>query len=167
MEIRSITRDEWISSLTDLKEDKFAKVFLGKADARGYWDKALGCFVEGELAGGIIPTHSKREPKTINIQILHTFYNFRRRGVAKYLCEYAYQEAFKEECKYFRVSSAPKAKPFYESLGMEFWGRQKSGGYLCFHKMTSDIISEGVYDQEDQTIYNKVYKDRGCIYEAK
>ena len=163
MEIRSITRDEWIDSLTDLKEDKFAKVFLGKADARGYWDKALGCFVEGELAGGIISTHSKREPKTMNIQILHTFYDFRRRGVAKYLCEYAYQEAFKEECKYFRVSSAPKAKPFYESLGMEFWGRQKSGGYLCFHKMISDIISEGVYDREDSITLKKVYQDRGCI----
>ena len=163
MEIRSITRDEWIDSLTDLKEDKFAKVFLGKADARGYWDKALGCFVEGELAGGIISTHSKREPKTMNIQILHTFYDFRRRGVAKYLCEYAYQEAFKEECKYFRVSSAPKAKPFYESLGMEFWGRQKSGGYLCFHKMTSDTISEGVYDREDSITLKKVYQDRGCI----
>lgn len=163
MEIRKITREEWISSMTDLKEDRFANTFLGKADARGFWDRAFGCFIEGELAGGIVPTHTKRDPKTMNIQLLHTFYRFRRRGVAKYLCEYFYREAYEEECEYFRVASDPKAKPFYESLGMKFWGRQKSGGYLCFHKMTSNLIEEGKYDIEDTITYKKVYQDRGCI----
>ena len=167
MGIRPISREEWLDSMTDLKEDRFAKTFLGKADARGYWDNAYGCFIEGELAGGIVTTYSKRSPKTANLQLLHTFSQFRRKGVGKFLTEFSYQDAYRENCEYYRVSAEPKAVAFYESIGFTFWGKQKSGTSLCFHKITSSTISEGIYDQEDQTIYNKVYKDRGCIYEAK
>jgi ribosomal protein S18 acetylase RimI-like enzyme len=167
MEIRKIAREEWLLAITNLKEDRFAKTFLGKADARDYWDKAYGCFINGELAGGIITTYSKKEPKIANLQLLHTFYAYRGKGIGKQLTEQSVQDAFSNQCKYYRVSAEPKAVAFYEKIGFRFWGKQKSGTSLSFFKITSDKIHTGLYDLSDITIYSKVHKDRGCIYETK
>ena len=83
--IKPVSRDEFVSAISTDKADAFAKTFVAKADMQENWDSCQGYWVDDELFGAIIVTISKREPKTANLQLLHTFAKHRRKGVAKVL----------------------------------------------------------------------------------
>lgn len=162
----NITRDQFVSSITEDKADKFAKTFVSKADMGGYWDKCFGLLNdEGDLMGAIITTISKRKPHVANLQLLHTFAKHRRKGVARKLCEHSLQYSKKNFAKYFRVSSEKGAIPFYQSLGMVMLGVQKSGCQLSMCRIQGDSFSECSYDITDLVIHKAVYKKGkgGCV----
>jgi GNAT superfamily N-acetyltransferase len=143
--IRNITREEFVSSLTDLKKDRFAKTFVAKCDMLGKWSECRGCFVNDKLAGAILVTTSKRAPTVANLQLLHTFYNFRGQGVGRVLCKWAMEFALAKNAEYFRVSAELDAVDFYEKCGFKFICRQKSAKLSMF-RLTSYIISENNFE---------------------
>ena len=164
MLIKKINREDWVNALTPIKQDLFARTFLGKADSRQLWDNAYGCYIDNNLAGGLIYRLSKKEPSVITLELLHTFYSYRRKGVARILTDFCFKQGFNLEAKYFRVSSEKSSIKFYESVGFKSWGQQKSGTYLILGEIKTDKIEDMVYDIQDNWIYDKVYISRGHIF---
>ena len=162
MKLRKCTREEFVSALTDDKADNFAKTFVAKADMQKNWDECLGAFDEdGSLMGAIITTVGKTNPKTANLQLLHTFAKHRRKGVAKELTIQSFTDAtWTRGAVYFRVSAEPDAVPFYESLGFRFWGKQKSGCSLSMFKVAGGKIETGIYDEKDPHIRRALFSGR-------
>lgn len=160
---RTTAREQFIKSISQSKQDLFAKTFVAKADYQGLWP-ATGCFIDGALAGAIIWTLSKRAPVVANLQLLHTFANFRRRGVATALCSLFLDTVISAGAEYWRVSAEPSAVVFYEKLGIKFLGRQKSGCSLCIAKVSS-TFDTCVQDLNDPVIAKAVFKKGkgGCV----
>jgi len=158
MKLRNTTREEFESFISDDKRDNFAKTFVAKANMQDQWNYCIGAWENDELLGAIITTISKRSPKVANLQLLHTFVKHRGKGVGKILCEDALIRARKLGAIYFRVSAEPDAVKFYEKIGFEFLGEQKSKCQLSMFRIASDRIPEGEYDISDSVIYNAVHK---------
>ena len=145
-------RATFVASITAAKEDNFAKTFVAKADMLDQWDRCVGAFdAQGNLLGAILWTYSKREPIVCNLQLLHTFHAHRGKGVAKVLALACLEQAA-QVAQYFRVSSEVPAIPFYEKVGLKFWGSQKSGCLMCMFRFPRE------YDLSDKVIYNQVFK---------
>lgn len=158
-------RDTFVSSITSDKRDSFAKTFVAKADMQKYWDNCIGAFLDGKLVGAVIVTVSKRTPHVANLQLLHTFAEYRGNGIGKMLCECALQKAIESGAEYFRVSAEIPAIPFYKKIGFKFLGKQKSGCQLSIFKINGSNFSEGIYDLEDKVVFNAVHKKGkgGCV----
>lgn len=166
-DIYRISREQFIRSITDNKEDKFAKTFVAKCDMINAWDDCSGIFIDDKVAAAIVTTYSKRLPKTANLQLIHTFAEHRKKGMGKELCELSLFWAQRNNCKYFRVSAEPDAVEFYKSIGFKFIGRQKSGCQLSIFPIERDtnftlIDSKLVMDE---VIKKAVYSKRkgGCV----
>jgi predicted N-acetyltransferase YhbS len=163
LKLRKCTREEFVASLTSEKADKFAKTFIAKADMQEQWDDCLGAFDDdGSLMGAIITTVGKN--KVANLQLLHTFYKFRGKGVAKELTLMSYDIVKIQGAKYFRVSSEISAIPFYEKIGFKFWGKQKSGCQLSIFRINGEL-KDGDYDYNDKTINSAINRKGkgGCV----
>lgn len=143
----NITREEFVSSLTNLKEDKFAKTFIAKCDMLGKWNECRGCWVDDKLAGAILVTTSVRKPTVANLQLLHTFHSFRGQGVGRVLCKWSMEYALSKNAEYFRVSAELDAVNFYEKCGFKFVCRQKTAKLSMF-RLTSYIISENNFEPD-------------------
>lgn len=160
MKLRKCNRDEFVAAISTDKGDNFAKTFVAKADMQDNWDDCLGAFDDnGELMGAIITTVSKREPKTANLQLLHTFVKHRRKGVAKELTITSFT-LVSLLAQYFRVSAEPGAVAFYESVGFKFWGLQKSGCSLSMFKIGGIDIKDGIYDENDPVIKSALFSGK-------
>lgn len=144
-------------------EDGFASTFRAKADLLNIWHTAFGVFVQGKLAAAICVTLSKRTPVVANLQLLHTFSRYRRCGYGGMLVTYEYKRVVAQRAQYFRVSSEHDAVAFYRSLGLKFWGTQKSGSYLCMHKLVSPVIATGEYVLDDVIRKAVFSKRRGGV----
>lgn len=159
-------REDFMQALfdSDPAEDKFAKTFRAKADMLKLWDEARGIFIDGELAAAIAIRLNKRQP-VANLQLLHTFNRFRRRGLARCLTLGGFASAYDSGgAGYFRVSSERPALAFYRALGFTFWGEQKSGCELSIFRINGPEITDGVYDPEDSVIRSAVFtKARGGV----
>lgn len=164
MIFRKTTRQEFINAITDDKADAFAKTFVAKADMQDQWEHCVGAWKDNELAGAVIVTVSKREPKIANLQLLHTFSKFRKQGVGKSLCERSFHSII-NSAEYFRVSSEPESVEFYKRLGFKFQGKQKSGCQLSIFRINGDKFSDGIYEMYDTVIRNAVYRKGkgGCV----
>lgn len=154
-EVVPVSREVFAATLNGAtgKADAFAKTFLAKADMLDKWESAVGIFVDGRLAAAALWTFSKRSPVVCNFQLLHTFSEFRGKGLAKVLFDAAVAEANKK-ASYFRVSSERSALGFYQRIGVKFWGEQKSGCSLAMFKLN---CSEP-YDCSDRVIREAVFK---------
>lgn len=163
MQLRETTREEFVAHLTKEKADRFAYTFVAKCEMINAWDRCMGVWIGGKLAGAIVVTISKRKPLTANLQLLHTFYEFRGRGVASLLCEYGLQYAFENHAEYFRVSSELDAVPFYKKFGFKMVGRQKTA-QLAMFRLQSPVI-----DQNDMKLDPYIWEQMnrkgkgGCI----
>lgn len=155
-----LTREQFVSSISNNPDDKFAKTFVAKADMQGLWELAIGYWYGEILTGAIAVTISKRKPICANLQLLHTFAAWRKLGVGRQLCNYALAYAIENDCQYFRVSSEPGAVNFYTRLGIKFWGTQKSGCHLSIFKIGGPSFTDGIYDIEDSFIQTKLYSGR-------
>lgn len=162
-----LRREEWLEALAsaDPKEDKFAKTFRSKADAMDLWKWGRALWVqEGDimaLAAGIVVRPSKRAPVVANLQLLHTFARFRRKGYAARLVKEGFATAVdRYGAQYFRVSSEQEALPFYRALGFAFWGKQKSGSELSIFRVRGPEIRDGVYEEGDYQIHAAVFSGR-------
>lgn len=158
--LASVTREQFIAAISTDKADKFARTFVAKADMQKLWELAIGYWHEELLLGAIIITVSKRKPICANLQLLHTFAEWRNLGVGRQLCNYALTHAIENNCEYFRVSSEPDAVGFYTKLGIRFWGKQKSGCSLSIFKIAGTNFSDGIYDINDKFIYANLYSGR-------
>tara|TARA_R100000655_G_scaffold17039_2_gene36584 strand:+ start:3176 stop:3694 length:519 start_codon:yes stop_codon:yes gene_type:complete len=165
LQFNKCSRDIFCKYINDSQEDKFAKTFVSKADFQKQWQFCVGMFDNDELMGAIITTHSKREPKVANLQLLHTFYKHRRKGVASKLVQHSINKSMIDQCMYYRVSAEPDAVIFYESIGFKMLGEQKSGCQLSMFRIQSELASEGMYNLKDPTIRKNVYKKGkgGCV----
>jgi|TARA_R110000824_G_scaffold175510_1_gene354014 hypothetical protein len=164
-QFKKCTKDIFCKYINDKKEDKFAKTFLSKANFQNQWNFCYGLFDKDELLGAIITTYSKREPKTANLQLLHTFYAHRNKGVAKELCNKSLTLSLLNKCWYFRVSAEPEAVSFYKKIGLKMLGEQKSKCQLSMFRIQSDNFRDGIYDIQDPNIRKNVYKKGkgGCV----
>lgn len=147
------------------KEDKFAKTFISKANMQNQWSYCVGLFDKFELMGAIITTFSKREPKTANLQLLHTFNKHRKKGVAKLLCQFSLNQSIKNQCWYYRVSAEPEAVDFYKKIGFIMLGEQKSKCQLSMFKIISNNFKENDFNINDPIIKKAIYKKGkgGCV----
>lgn len=166
MIIDSVTKEQFKKCISLNKEDNFAKTFIAKCDMLNQWNSVLGCWIDGELCGAILVTISKGKPYCANLQLLHTFYKYRKRGVGKFLCKYVFN-VVKDTAEYFRLSSELNSVEFYRKIGFKFWGKQKSGCYLSLFKIKGINISDGHYSIDDEYILRKTTpsKLRGSLYE--
>lgn len=164
MRFKFTTREEFISFITDRKEDKFAKTFVAKCDMLKKWDWVLGLWDEDELCGAILTTYSKRQPVVANLQLLHTFYKHRNKGIAKCLCGFSLYCAHRLKIDYYRVSADPEAIIFYEKIGLIMLGEQKSKCQLSMFRITSAGFRENDYSV-DSFIYKQMTRKGkgGCI----
>lgn len=164
-QLRETSRDEFVAVLRTAKfpQDSFAKTFRAKADAFDLWP-CLGAWNKVGLLGAISWTIGKREP-TANLQLLHTFYDFRRQGVARALCLECLRRARDSGATFFRVSSEPESRGFYESLGVVFLGRQKSGCLLSIGRIVGKSFGELDYSLQQSTVNKAVYRKGkgGCV----
>lgn len=156
--LRTVDWEEAIA-LADPALDKFAWTFRAKARAMDLWRHGL-CVknVEDEIMAAIIVRVNRRAP-VANLQLLHTFARFRRRGLARELVEREFARVG-GEATHFRVSAEMDAIPFYRSLGFKFWGTQKSGSQLSIFRITDGDIKSGIYSLEDPVI-SKAINRRG------
>lgn len=163
MLLRETNRDEFVAHLTKEKTDRFAHTFLAKCDMLNAWDKCMGAWIGDKLAGAIVVTVSKRQPLTANLQLLHTFNQFRGRGVASLLCEYGLQYAFENKAEYFRVSAELDAVAFYEKFGFKMIGRQKTAKLAMF-RLQSPLIHQNDF-KLDHYIWKQMNRKGkgGCI----
>lgn len=157
--LASVTRDQFIASISSDPADKFAKTFTAKADMQKLWELAIGYWHGKLVLGAIIVTISKHKPICANLQLLHVFAEYRNLGVGRQLCNYALSYAIERNCDYFRVSSEPGAVGFYNKLGIRFWGKQKSGCHLSIFKITGSQFSDGSYNN-DEFIHSNLYSGR-------
>lgn len=160
----NVTRDQFLYSISEHKADKFAKTFVAKCDMLNAWDQVIGLWDGDQLAGAILTTISKRAPLVANLQLLHTFYAYRKMGVAKKLCDRALVFSHSIGADYFRVSSEIDAIPFYEKIGIKFLGKQKSGCQLAMFRVTASKFENINYDA-DEVIYKAATKKGkgGCV----
>jgi ribosomal protein S18 acetylase RimI-like enzyme len=157
--VKPITKEQFVSAISSDKADSFAKTFVAKASMQNQWSECIGAFVNGELAGAIITTVSKRPPHVANLQLLHTFVKFRGLGVGKYLCEYSLIECvLSKNAEYFRVSAEPTAVDFYKKIGFKFWCKQKSKCQLSIFRINGVTFNTGIYDTADPTIRKAIYR---------
>ena len=165
MKLLNCSREEFVNAISDDKADNFAKTFRAKADMQDLWGSCMGLWEGDELAGAIIVSYSKRSPIIANLQLLHTFAKFRRRGVARQLCDWAFRDCKLHSATYLRVSAEKPAVPFYESIGMTMLGEQKSGSQLSMCRVQGEGWRECDYSLSDSTIYNAVHKKGkgGCV----
>jgi len=172
MKLHKVTREQFVSAITDDPADKFAKTFVAKANMQEQWEcgshhLCMGLWDEDKLMGAIITSISKRDPKVANLQLLHTFAAYRGKGVGKTLSLDSLRYAIHEKAQYFRVSAEIPAIEFYKKIGFEMLGEQKSGCQLSMFKVNPEMKSfeEGDYDINDATIFNAVYKKGkgGCV----
>jgi ribosomal protein S18 acetylase RimI-like enzyme len=166
MELRAVTKEQFVGAISDSKADKFAKTFVAKATMQGHWDWCKGCFDDdGNLMGAIIVTKSKRLPHVYNLQLLHTFCRHRKLGVGRFLVEAVLGAIANETDCYFRVSSEPDAVGFYKRLGFKFLGKQKSGCQLSMFRINGASPSQGIYSLGEEAIFRAVHKrgKGGCV----
>lgn len=166
--IMPCSRQMFINAIfnSDKKLDSFARTFLRKADMQKQWDYCYAVVdSEDNVCAAIITTHSKKEPKIANLQLLHTFSNYRRSGMASILCFLSLQKAIENNCKYYRVSAEPNAVKFYEKIGFKFLGMQKSKCCLSMFRINGPTFNDGIYTIEDTIINSAVNKKGkgGCI----
>lgn len=160
----SVTRDQFISNISDNKNDKFAKTFVAKCDMLNKWDQVIGLWDNQLLCGAILVTLSKRKPLVANLQLLHTFYKYRNLGVAKKLCNHMLYFCYYVGADYFRVSSEIESIPFYEKIGIKFIGKQKSGCQLSIFKIISSEFSKNNYEIDDYIYKSATKKGKGgCV----
>lgn len=165
MNLRNVTRKEFVAALTDLKEDSFAKTFIRKADMQKLWQHCIGAWEDEALQAAIITTISKSSPKIANLQLLHTFAAHRRKGIARALCDFSLFASIELGAEYYRVSAEPGAVEFYKSIGMCMLGKQKSGTSLSMFKINGREFKKGIYNPNDPVIYAAVHKQGkgGCV----
>jgi ribosomal protein S18 acetylase RimI-like enzyme len=163
MKLRETNREEFASHLTNDKADRFARTFVAKCDMMQAWDKCMGAWYEGRLAGAIVVTVSKKKPLTANLQLLHTFNEFRGKGIASRLCEYGLQYAFDNKAEYFRVSAELDAVAFYEKFGFKMVCRQKTAQLAMFRLTSPDIRENDL--KIDEHIWKQMNRKGkgGCI----
>jgi len=159
-----VTREQFKKFISPNKQDNFAKTFVAKCDMLEAWDKVIGYWEGDDLCGAILVTLSKKLPRVANLQLLHTFYAHRKKGIARQLCNYGLVFAYKTGANYFRVSSEPEAVEFYKKLGIEFVGKQKSGCQLAMFSIISPYFEDTDYSV-DSTIYSAMTKKGkgGCV----
>jgi len=165
MKLRNCSREEFVNSISEDKADNFAKTFRAKADMQDLWGSCMGLWDGEDLAGAIIVSYSKRSPIIANLQLLHTFAAHRRKGVARELCDWAFEDAKRHSATYPRVSAEKPAVPFYEAIGMEMLGEQKSGSQLSMCRLVGEGWRECDYSLSDSTIYKAVHRKGkgGCV----
>lgn len=168
MKLNSVTKEQFQAAISPDKGDNFAKTFIAKCNMMELWDQVMGAWnEEGELMGAVITTISKTNPRCANLQLLHTFVKHRRLGVGSVLCEWTLNYAVDKGCVYFRVSAEESAVAFYRSLGVKFWGAQKSGCKLSLFQIGGKEYSEGVYQFDDPFIQKKLFtKAKGGLHEV-
>lgn len=150
----SVTKEQFESFITKAKEDKFAKTFVAKCNMLNRWDQVVGLWEGDDLAGAILTTISQRKPYIANLQLLHTFHKHRKKGVARYLCQYSLIDCYlRKGADYMRVSSEIPAIPFYQKLGIKFLGKQKSGCLLAMFKLEAHK-----FEDIDYTVDSVIYK---------
>ena len=165
MKLSNCSADQFKAAITDDPADKFAKTFVAKANMQDQWEFCVGAWDGDTLLGAIITTISKRSPKVANLQLLHTFAEHRGKGVGRVLCEDSLRFAREQEARYFRVSAERDAVKFYEKIGFEMLGEQKSGSQLSMFRIRGDSFSDGDYDIDDTVISKAVFRKGkgGCV----
>lgn len=172
MKLHKVTREQFVSAITDDPADKFAKTFVAKANMQEQWEcgshhLCMGLWDDDKLMGAIITSISKRDPLTANLQLLHTFAAYRGKGVGKTLCMDSLRYALHMKAQYFRVSAEIPAIEFYKKIGFDMLGEQKSGCQLSMFKTnpTMKSFEEGDYDMSDPIIFKAVHKKGkgGCV----
>lgn len=150
----AVSKEQFIKFISKNKEDNFAKTFVAKCDMLDKWNEVVGLWEGDDLSGAILTTISKRKPYIANLQLLHTFHKHRKKGVAKLLCQYSLIDVYlRKGADYMRVSSEIPAIPFYEKLGIQFVGKQKSGCLLAMFKLNAHR-----YEDIDYSVDSVIYK---------
>ena len=157
--IRPVTKQQFIAAISEDKDDQFAKTFVAKANAQNLWQDCLGYWRGNTLCAAIVTKHSAREPKTANLSLLHTFAKHRGKGYGTRLVEDSLQDAMRDGCLYYRVSSEFDAAPFYRKLGFKFLGRQKTAELSMF-RLNGPSPKDGAYDITDPHIAASVMTKR-------
>jgi ribosomal protein S18 acetylase RimI-like enzyme len=151
------SRDEYAKLVTkeSKKLDKFCGRFLKKTDDMDAWEKVWSVFDDdGSMMGAVMVTVAKRNAGNIsNLQLLHTWYNHRRKGVANILVQKAFEVA-KCQGKYMRISMIADdgSLDFYRNAGFVIIGKQRAGSYFSMCRLEGDSLHDSHFDLTDPVI---------------
>jgi len=157
--IRTVTRKQFLATISEDKRDSFAKTFIAKANAQNLWGDCVGYWNGKTLVAAIVTKHSARAPKTANLSLLHTFAKHRGKGYASKLVTDSLNEALRADCLYYRVSSEFDSAAFYRKLGFLFLGKQKTAELSMF-RLNGPSPKDGAYDLTDAYIAKSVTTSR-------
>lgn len=150
-------RSEYTDLVTDeaKKADPFCKRFTKKTDDMNAWDNVWAAFDDdGQMMGAVMVTTARRKAGNIsNLQLLHTWWNQRRKGAAQALVQKAFEVA-KERGKYMRISMIDDegSIEFYRNAGFVIMGRQKAMSYFSMCRLDGDSLHDSHFDLTDPVI---------------
>lgn len=150
-------REEYAKLVTKetKKLDKFCGRFLKKTDDMKAWDRVWCVFDDdGSMMGAVMVTVAKRKAGNIsNLQLLHTWYDHRRKGVANLLVQKAFEVA-KSQGKYMRISMIADegSLDFYRNAGFVIIGTQRAGSYFSMCRLDGDSLHDSHFDLTDPVI---------------
>lgn len=154
-----MSKEEFYEYIDDNPLNKFAKTFYSKANMMNLWP-VLGLYEGNSLVCALSWSISKRKPISCNLQLLHTFATHRKRGFGRIIYQHLLDNLPKE-VEYFRVSSEPESVGFYEKLGFQFWGEQKSKCKLSIAKVVHGKLVFNMDDYIHKNIHSK--RKGGCV----
>lgn len=143
--------------------DNIGKRLISMADSYNWWADVKLLYNEDQPAGFITISRTKMAPNQISLRQLFILSDSRGLGLGTKAVEYCINLAI-ESADYFRVSAEKSSKDFYEKkLGLQFWGQQKHGTWLCLAKIENKTL---IYPADDPYILKKAlaFGKRGAVY---
>lgn len=138
MNYKTIDKAEYVAlhnTITDDKAFKFSKAAISAWDFMKGWDKWNPRVLEDN---GVINSvcfmkvSGQAGSKVLYICNIFTLPEFRKKGYGKILLDYNIKEAVKDYgAESLRMDCNKKALPFYDSLGVVYWGTAPNKSMFC------------------------------------
>lgn len=133
MQYKRISREEYMVFHLTLNTDKeigFSKKSMLFWDKYYDWEtqKPYALIDEGKVVSVSFVNFARyrKDHKVFSIVNIFTPSRYRGKGYAKELMKVQFKEAYELGCKSFRLNCEHEAIPFYDKIGMCYWGWTKS-----------------------------------------
>lgn len=146
MKFKTLTRNLFLDSVThisDMKTLKFAKEAMDLWDNFYSWEKWPPlCLIHDDMILSYLFYSTTKDNEYLIIHRILTPKQFRRKNYGHELFGYLFSKLSNTHIKRFRMSCVSSSIPFYNDLGLNYWGVNDKGQYYCDFKMPIKKIEE-------------------------
>jgi len=173
MNYKTINKDEYVAlhnTITDDKAFKFSKAAISAWDFMKGWDKWDPRVLEedGKINSVcFMKVSGQAGSKVLYICNIFTLPEFRKKGYGKILLDYNIKEAVQDYgASSLRMDCNKKALPFYDSLGVVYWGTAPNKSMFCDLPINNNGVSSlGSHGKKNSAEILQTYDAR--LKEAK